>query len=242
MRNENTELQQYFLHRQEIMLRQKDMLTSFINARQRYTKGIICEEIVRAALREFLPSSWAVAQGFADAKGQKKSKQCDVLIYDRSLYAPLLEVNDLVVLPIDAVQFVIEVKAELSKENLQQALENVGVVGALSMESLGYYKVRRYVLAFDSPRLETIAQYEMLVNPQKKTEGICVLNKGFLYPLGESEKGSFEVCERDYALFAFISLILNEIYFKTGMSRSTPHPYKDYMDRIPTSIIELGNG
>lgn len=73
---ENTEVpevQEYFRLRQEIMLHQKDMVTLLIDKGQRYTKGILCEEIVRNALREFLPSSFAVTQGFVDAKGQKQT-------------------------------------------------------------------------------------------------------------------------------------------------------------------------
>lgn len=238
MSNRNTEVHQYFLLRQEIMLRQKDMLTSLVDKRQRYTKGILCEEIVRTVLREFLPSNWAVAQGFVDAKAQRKSKQCDVLIYDRSLYAPLLEVNDLVVLPVDAVQFAVEVKAELNKQSLKKALENLAVVDELSAEFTGYNKARRYIVAFDSPRLQTIAGYNLLATHQGEIGGICVLNRGFLYPLSESEEGSFEVFPRDDALFVFIFLILKEIYFRTGMSRSTQNPYDAYIDAVEGSIIK----
>lgn len=170
-----------------------------------------------------------------------KSRQCDVLIYDRSLYAPLLEVNNLVVLPIDVVQFVIEVKVELNKKRLKEALENVATVGKLSLEFLGYHKPRMYIFAFDSPKLETVAGYEMLANAQENIgvhiEGICVLNKGFLYP-GTSKEGIFEIYSRDNALFVFIYLILKEIYFRTGIVGAKRNPYDAYIDAVQEITIK----
>ena len=146
-------------------------------------------------MRELFPQSFAVAQGFIDAGGKKKSKQCDILIYDSSLYAPLLAVNDLVILPIDAVEAVIEVKTNLDERNLKSALGNVALVGELSYEFLRHYKARQYIFAFDSPRLKTVAKYESLTRYQKKINGIYVLNKGFLRSSSTSEELEVISCE-----------------------------------------------
>lgn len=236
----NAKVQQYFRHRQEIMLSQKKMFTSLVDKKQNYTKGILCEEVVRVALREFLPSKIAVAQGFVDTGKEGETKQCDILIYDRSQYAPLLEVNDLVILPVDAVLTVIEVKSKLDKRRVESALENVLAVDTL--ELLRVARARKYIVAFDSPKLETIAKYEMFSNDVRdRVDGLCVFNKGFLYLNNDSMSkqygGKFEMYLREDALFVLVFLIMKDIYFRTGLMGATPNPYEDYIHSIQSSMI-----
>lgn len=238
----DTAVQLYFRLWQEIMLRQKDMLTLLIDEKQKYTKGIICEEILRSTLREILPSNLAVAQGFVDSNGEK-SKQCDVLVYDRARYAPLLSVNDLVILPIDAVVFVVEVKAELSKRRLKEGLKNIVEVGRLWLDAPEDSRLhpmpKGYIFAFDSPFLKTIANYDFLPCYQGHIEGICVLSKGYLRPLdmqGMHGGKKFQVFPND-ALAYFVHSILHDFYHKSIFGKVQRNPYEDYIDMKAGTLI-----
>ena len=87
----------------------------------RGTTGGYREELVRALLRRTLAERYHVATGFIDGC----DLQLDVIIYDRIEYAPVLREGDLVVVPMDSVRAVLEVKTRLTTGTLKEALEHL---------------------------------------------------------------------------------------------------------------------
>ncbi|KAA6321917.1 hypothetical protein EZS27_028486 [termite gut metagenome] len=79
------------------------------------TIGILTEEILRTFLRTYLPKSVSIEQGFIVSPNGILSKQCDILIYDSNHFSPLYRINDIVIVPTEAVLIVIEVKTTITK-------------------------------------------------------------------------------------------------------------------------------
>jgi len=104
----------YFRLVSDELLNKLNQIKQFIK-NHNSTIGILTEEILRTFLKDYLPKSVSVEQGFIlSAKGEM-SKQCDILIYDSTYYAPFYRINDIVVIPADSVIAVIEVKTTITK-------------------------------------------------------------------------------------------------------------------------------
>ncbi|MBV8795426.1 MAG: hypothetical protein JO136_10890, partial [Hyphomicrobiales bacterium] len=87
----------------------------------RVTSGGYREELLRALLRRTLAERYHVATGFIDGC----DLQLDIIIYDRIDYAPLFRQGDLVVVPMDSVRAVLEVKTRLTTGTLEESLEHL---------------------------------------------------------------------------------------------------------------------
>jgi hypothetical protein len=85
------------------------------------TAGSFREDMLRSLLKRHVPNRFHVATGFIDGY----EPQIDILIYDSVEYAPLFRMDDLVVVPADAVRAVIEVKTNLTREELTDALQHL---------------------------------------------------------------------------------------------------------------------
>jgi hypothetical protein len=86
------------------------------------TIGLLTEEILRTFLKNYLPKRVTVEQGFVRSKTGRLSKQCDIIIYDSHNYAPFYRINDVVVVPVDSVIAIIEVKTTLNKSIFRDTL------------------------------------------------------------------------------------------------------------------------
>lgn len=237
MQNQSLEMIEYYRLMQEEILHKKKVLDALIDSKQRYTKGILCEDLVRRLLRNILPSDIAVAQGFIYYSG-KKSQQCDVLIYNSARYAPFLSVNDLVVLPVEAVIAVIEVKTRLNQNELQKALHCFKSVDDICSAALGYYPIQKYVLAFSSISLETLLRCRHLSPFPNQLDAICILGKGFVIKQSGSSTNPEGYASKD-ALFFLVAKLLGQFFFSTGMVGEARNPYESYVDQISFERIEV---
>ncbi len=81
--------------------------------------GTYREVLLQELLRNHLPTRYHVSTGFIVGC----NRQLDVIIYDQQDFAPVFRQGDMVVVPLEAVRAVIEVKTTLTKNNLLEALE-----------------------------------------------------------------------------------------------------------------------
>ena len=85
------------------------------------------EELLRDLLERHVPRRFHVATGFIEGS----ERQVDILIYDQVDFAPVFRAGNLVVVPIEAVRALIEVKSVLTAGQLADALchldEAVGI-------------------------------------------------------------------------------------------------------------------
>lgn len=86
------------------------------------TVGSEREELLRALIERHVPRRFHAATGFVEGS----ERQVDILIYDQVDYAPLFRTGNLVVVPVEAVRALIEVKSTLTSDDLKDALSHLG--------------------------------------------------------------------------------------------------------------------
>lgn len=99
-------------------------------------RGTRRERIVEEFVRPFLAPCYGLASGEVfDAIGNG-SRQIDVLVFDSTFSAPLLldEKTNLGVFPCESVYACIEVKSDLSSDEIQTAVDNIASVKGLKRE------------------------------------------------------------------------------------------------------------
>jgi len=95
-------------------------------------KGSARESFVRSFLSKFLPESLGVGTGEIFDRRGKRSRQIDVIVYDKTF--PIPSIGDgLRLFPIDSVVATIEVKSNLDQTALDEALVN-----CVSVTRMGY--------------------------------------------------------------------------------------------------------
>jgi len=115
-------------------------------------RGSHREESVRNFLAERLPGGYAVTTGFAFDARDKQSKQLDVLIY-RVRDTPFLLTGDPVLVPCESLLAAIEIKSQITPEELGDALEIASSIRALKPFDKRFANARdRGTPADDRPR------------------------------------------------------------------------------------------
>jgi hypothetical protein len=115
----------------------EDLLIKLKQVRALVTKhgptiGLVTEEVVRTFLRTHLPKSVSVEQGFILTPGGELSRQCDIIIYDSTRWGPFFKVNDVVIVPAEAVVAVVEVKTKIDRDKFHKVIEYFGSLGRVA--------------------------------------------------------------------------------------------------------------
>ena len=113
--------------------------------------GFWGESILRNFLRESLPSKYNVTSGFVEHRGQI-SHQCDIIIYDKSSYAPLAKYGDIEIISKESVAAIIEVKNSVKYDTFQKTLGDFEVLGQMGIQN-------KYVFIYSSIQPKTIESY-----------------------------------------------------------------------------------
>jgi hypothetical protein len=144
------------------------------------TSGTANEEILRNFLAGHVAARFKVGQGFIcdPTNSNSVSKQCDILVYDHHSYPNVyVDGNVEVVFP-DSVRMLIEVKTNLTKEKLYQALENIEAGRRLN------YRMSGVIFAFESPSLEkliaNLREYPRQIDSHHVPIAILSLNEGIV--------------------------------------------------------------
>lgn len=93
--------------------------------------GMACEVLIRQVIRNTLPTQFSVDKGFIHGRrptegGQSRhSPEIDILIHDSHNYAPLLRIDDFVIVQPAAVRGIVQVKRTMSSGTLEKALHNI---------------------------------------------------------------------------------------------------------------------
>lgn len=116
------------------------------------TIGLLTEEIIRDFLKEHLPKSVSVEQGFIINSEGEVSKQCDILIYDSLSYSPLYRIKDVVIIPSESVIAVIEVKTTINKKIFHDTIKYFREISRITSATT-------YLFIYNSQDVETIDGY-----------------------------------------------------------------------------------
>lgn len=151
--------------------------------------GTYRESILQALLRKSLPERYHVATGFVYGS----SRQIDILIYDRIDYAPVFREGDLVVATPASVRAVIEVKTNLTKQELQKSINFLQEICLLDNRNPPFFKgvfgfrsdldkdalLAEVVNCYDSEfqDWEGMDNINIMGNPYEHITCFCVLDK-----------------------------------------------------------------
>ncbi|MET4236583.1 hypothetical protein ABIA85_009899 [Bradyrhizobium sp. LA6.10] len=83
------------------------------------TVGTYREDLLRNTIRQLLPTRYQANTGFIE----NSPRQLDIIVWDASRFAPLFRDGEVVVVPLEAVRGVIEVKTTLDTNALDAGLE-----------------------------------------------------------------------------------------------------------------------
>jgi len=112
---------QYFHLTAQLLMTRLAQIRVFVT-RQNATIGTLTETALREFLREHLPESIGVAQGFVLADEGTLSPQLDIILYDLHRHAPVYRLHDIVIVRPDAVLSVVEVKTTITKQIMHGAV------------------------------------------------------------------------------------------------------------------------
>src|SRR3990172_7453682 len=143
-------------------------------------RGRVREDSLRRFLGDYLPGRAGVSEGVIVDHTGRRSRQCDIVLYD-SQSMPVFRLSDTVqLLPAETVFLVIEVKSSLGKPDLESTLVNIASAAQLersaqpsrpmlagySLDLLGGDEITFThkpssipggIFTYDSPKLETLA-------------------------------------------------------------------------------------
>jgi len=228
LENKDNSIIQYYSLLQDQIQNEKRIVDSLIDNKQRYTKGILCEDIIKRYLTKLLPSNLKVAQGFIDYNGIK-SPQCDIIIYDSANYSPLLSVNDFVLIPYQAVGAIVEVKTKINKREIETTLKNFKTI--LDLSSIN--SIRKYMIGFSSINLKNFIDLPSFKPFPIELDMMIVLNEGFVVP-GDDKPN---ILKTENAFLVFVLNLMSNYYFNTGMIGQKVNPYNEYIDKIEVEIV-----
>jgi hypothetical protein len=177
-------------------------------------KGSSLEEVVRRFLREYLPATLDVSTGVIVDSTGNISRQIDIIISDAAKTPIFYRKGDIRVIPVEGVYSVMEVKADLTTQELERAFKNMKSVRELQKTAYevddGPIKKRKnlygrewqawptnyFVFAFDSAPLDKLgsllAQWytEERLPEWERIDTICVLNRGAI--LNQDQNGFYD--------------------------------------------------
>jgi hypothetical protein len=139
-------MEKYFNLISSELLNKLEQIRQFIT-RHNPTIGVLTEAVLREFLAKYLPKSVAVEEGFIINESGQVSKQCDILVYDHLNFAPYYRINDIVVIPAEAVVAVIEVKTTLNKKIFSGIVEYFA-----NIQFICKTKAKTYLFIYNSPK------------------------------------------------------------------------------------------
>lgn len=89
------------------------------------SKGSVREKIIKDCVRPFLPDAYGIAGGECFDLNGTVSKQLDVVVYDKLFSYVVPYTDDFIQFPFESVYGNIEVKSNLTGEELCKAVENI---------------------------------------------------------------------------------------------------------------------
>lgn len=117
------------------------------------TVGMLREKIIKSMLEPYIPDCYGISGGLCYDSEENKSKQLDLVLYDKMYSFRLPFDDDFIVFPCESVYGNIEIKTNLNKETVQQSIDNIASLKSLKRE--------------DATEFNFTPQCELRINNQK---------------------------------------------------------------------------
>lgn len=172
-------------------------------------RGDIREYDIRAIIKDIIPSNYAVTKGYVINNLSLISLEQDLLIYKKSLYSPLIKTAELEYLPIESIFTSIEIKSNLTHEELRKCILNCVSLKKLRYNDCNYsYKKEEglnlfyCIFAYKSElTLEKIKSYLNEYNkdiPENlRINMIYILNEGLIMPAIDNNHNNITLNYKD---------------------------------------------
>lgn len=115
------------------------------------------EYLVTKILSKIIPSKYSITNGFIIDSDNKISQEMDIIIYDKSYVPPFFD-ETYTVVPIEAVIAIIQVKTTLTRDTINDAINNL-----VSIDNLNTKIGGKFISAFDGK----IRKEERYISPYK---------------------------------------------------------------------------
>jgi len=152
------------------------------------SKGLQNEAVLRNFLSTYVPKRFSIGTGFVVPMSEFEqkidfSRQTDVIIYDSHRYAPILSVDNFLIVREDAASAIVEVKSTLRRKDLAEALENIASAKNINDSIYGY------IFAFNKSAKNSTIKNELDKIAQRYSRAqfpnaICVLNGQLIIKVG----------------------------------------------------------
>lgn len=104
------------------LLKKSEQIRTYLK-NQRSINGTCHEDILRNALSILLPKNYSFANGIIIYNGES-SKQIDIIVYDNTISNPICLTPTIIAIEPEQVKLVIEVKASIKNNRINDAIEN----------------------------------------------------------------------------------------------------------------------
>jgi len=190
-------------------------------------KGQLRESLIRDLFRPLLPADIGVGTGEIITSYDKKSKEQDIVIFDKQILPPILLEEKKGIFPVESVLYTIEVKSVLNSSELKKshasALELFDFKYLTGLHAWGkpvptdIDRLNSTLFAFSSDlksnKNEEIKRYNKIrKDDYPALKAICVLNKGYWYWKDNKEWDTFQYDYPYHEVVSFISGIMNSYY------------------------------
>lgn len=193
------------------------------------TKGGTNEDVWIRWLQNYLPKRYEINRGvIIDSKGHQSFQQ-DIVIFDRQ-YSPLIyKQEETIFIPVECVYAVIEVKTQLTKEEVVDSSKKIASIRRLHRlpsqrirHAGGEYKPKKrgrifgYVVSTSGIWSENSVWQKLVeyLSTDKKEfiDGGCIVNRGaFSAQLKNKKILLRHTVSKEQALFAFLGLLFEDI-------------------------------
>jgi len=143
-------------------------------------RGESREDVLRDFLKKYLPKKYSVGKGIVFNSIGESSRELDIVIYD-NLECPLLyNENNVQFFPIEGIYAVVEVKSNLGREELKDA---VGKVESIKKLSAFPDKIAGLIFGY-SCRQSLVKTFQVFLellehtDPKRRTDFVCILDVG----------------------------------------------------------------
>ncbi len=107
--------------------------------------GTLREKLIKDILKPYLPNCYGVSGGLCYDENENKSKQLDIVLYD-SMYSYRLPFDDdFIVFPCESVYGNIEVKTNLNKQTLNEAIDNIASLKKLKRKEATEFDITPHI-------------------------------------------------------------------------------------------------
>lgn len=185
------------------------------------------ELLLKEHLERFIPERYSIGRGEILAANGAWSRDEDLLIYDRISSPKLFSAKESLVLPVEGVAAVVEVKSSFGTRELKEASRSIASAKSLQksgqrlaitqfgMTASPARPVFGAVFAYGlriRPRLffeHWLAEQNSLP-PQERTDMLCVLNDFVIFPSGIG-RPAFAAQAGTHSLLTFTLVLLHEL-------------------------------